>query len=62
MAGKKGRSGRKPVGPRVTVSIRVDIPLHNAVEKAASGQGRTISGYVRRVLQRNLEDEREETR
>lgn len=41
-----------------TISIRVPLPLWRKVEKAAHGEGRKISGYVRRVLQRTLEPEK----
>jgi len=51
MAGKKGRSGRKPlpadrVKP-VHLGVRVDPGLYRKIEKAAMDDGRTHVGWIR---------------
>jgi len=54
---KRGRpkGTTKPKEETRTISVRVPLPLWNKADKAARGEGRKLSGYVRRVLQRTLE-------
>ena len=54
-------AGRPKVDTEMkTISVRVPLPLWNKADKAARGEGRKLSGYVRRVLQRTLENKTSE--
>ena len=54
-------AGRPKVDTEMkTISVRIPLPLWNKADKAAKGEGRKLSGYVRRVLQRTLENKTSE--
>ena len=38
-----------------TIAVRIPMSLWHKTNKAAHGEGRKLSGYVRRVLHRTLE-------
>jgi hypothetical protein len=43
-----------------TIAVRIPISMWKKANKAAEGEGRKMSGYVRRVLQRSLESKTSE--
>jgi len=59
MAGKKGRSGRKPLPldriKPVHLGLNVPPSLYSKIEKAARGDGRSIAGWMRRLFETTLE-------
>jgi len=41
----------------MTIQMRLDPDIHDAAKRAAALEGVSLSEYLRRLLQRNLEEE-----
>ena len=52
---KPGRpKGTKRAGPKKNVAIRLEVELYDKVLKRAKGEGRSISNYVRRLMENDV--------
>ena len=47
-------SGRKPAPPNRTITTRVSPAQYDTIKRRALGEGRTVSNYLLRLIQKDL--------